>query len=169
MAYSEMVARHAAAAAEDAAAIAAQQAIVDKIDEPRRELERLQTAAASARNREDHERARMEGELRANPGRDVERFKARHARIYERVRNPKPGDRPQAETEVNSLTGASRTTNLDAIERWLALGNVLARQTREIDNLWALDDESQRARLAELRAELSAALIGTALELEASE
>jgi hypothetical protein len=166
--YTAMLGRHASAAAEDERAIAAKQAKVDVIDTPRRELEQAKAQAASARSREDRERAAVEGELRATPGRDVERFKARVDRLFERVRNPKLGDRPQAETETNSVTGAQRTTNLPALQKWLDLGTLLVRLNVEIrDELWRLDDVAQRARLAELRKELDDALTGTALELEA--
>jgi hypothetical protein len=165
-AFDRMLERHAAAAAEDQRLIAAKQAKVDELDKPRRELEEAIREAAGRRHREERERAAAEAELIARPGRDVERYRARVERLYGRLRCPAAGERPEAATEVNSVTGAVRTANVPELQRWLDLGRVLHRQTREIAELWRLTDEGQRTRLAAMRMELNDALEGTPLAAE---
>src|SRR5688500_1015003 len=114
-----MLARHAAAVAEDENGIAAQQAKVDALDAPRRELERLKAEAANRRHREAREVAVAEGELRASLGRDLERFKARVDRLFDQMRAT---NRPQADVEVNDLTDVQRVRNLPEIQKWLDVG-----------------------------------------------
>lgn len=155
-----------AAAAERQRAIAAVQAEVDELEEPRRRLERLTAEHAAAGAREAAELADAMHQVREAPSRELERFEARVERLFARVRQLDP---PQAEIEVNNLTDQRETRNLDAIARHLALGPLLARMRVECrDSLWRLGDEALRARVAELQAELEAAAAGTALEHEAA-
>jgi len=163
--YHAMLVRHEAAAAEDAKERARKQAKVDELDRPRVELAQFDVEAASRRHREERDRAQIEADLRADRGRDLDRFAARVDRIFDRMRLT---TRPHAEPERNAETGRERIRNLPEIQKWLALGPLMVRLNVEIrDDLWKLDPEAQRRRLTALRQELDAALEGTPLASEA--
>jgi hypothetical protein len=104
---------HAAAGAERQRAIAAAQAEVDRIEAPRRRLERLQAEDLAASGRESRDRDHAIHQVREHPSPELTKFSARLARVYERARLTDP---PSMKEEFNRLTDERRVTNLPEIE-----------------------------------------------------
>jgi hypothetical protein len=158
----ELEAEQAAAEAKKQREIAATQAEVDEMDEPRRRLERQKAEATTASLRAARARAALEAELRQAPPRALQRFVARLDRVQDALR---AGGRPQAETKYNAVTETQIVTNTDELERWRLIGPVLSRLHVEArDVLWRLPEAALRERIATLQAELDQALKDTILE-----
>jgi hypothetical protein len=155
--------QHETAVREREKAISEAQAVVDRLMEPHRRLERLKEEAAVAASAEARELACVESELRAAAPRGLSRYLALLDRLFDAIRAERP---PSPEHITDAITGTVvSTTNLVAIQRHLALGGLLLGQRGEIhDHVWKLPTDALTARLAELRAELAAGCEGTCLE-----
>ena len=157
-------ARNAAAAAERARALEQAQRDADAALEPVRRLERLRSESFALGVREERERASVINKLQEEGSRELQRFAVLLERLTERARRQPP---PTPIESINSITGAVTVMNLDAIQKWLQVGPALARARIAVrDELWKLADVALSARIAQLRAELTEALAGTALENE---
>jgi hypothetical protein len=104
--------------------------------------------------RHDRERAELERELYEARPQELKRFEIYVERLHTLLRASSP---PAAIEETNWLDGSRQVKNLDAIERWRALGPLFTRVQAEIRNtLWRLPDHELSERLAVLRRELEA-------------
>lgn len=147
-----------------AAEITKAQAEVDKLEEPRRRLERLQAEDFAAGYKADAERAALENELRGAPPRELARFALLVERVYSRLRASDP---PMMQEEVHRITNERRVVNVEEIERWRALAPLLVRlQIAICDELYKLPSTVLRERIAGLRREFEQAVAGTAFENE---
>jgi len=146
-------AKHAAEGAVRTKAIAAAQAEVDRLDEPRRRLERLRAEEFGAGLAADRDIGVIENELRDPTGwpralrllaRDVARFR-------EMLDQP-----VEIREEHNRVTGARRIVNLKDLEQRQAAAALWVRVNTELrDTLWRLDPSALRARIGEIRQELA--------------
>ena len=145
--------QHAAGSGELQKLIGEAEREVDRLEEPKRRLERLRQEAFNAGLKLDREVAPLENELRDPAGwpralrvlaRDVERFREAWAPLV------------QAHEEINRITGEVRVTNLKDLERRqeaVALGVRMSLEFR--DTLWKLDRAALHARIEEIRGELA--------------
>lgn len=138
------------------------EAEVVALDEPRRRLERLQAERFGLGLRHDRERAEQDRALQEATPREIIRYANLLDRLFDLARVTPP---PSAVEAVNNIVGSRKITNLDDIERHLAVGPLLWRQRGEVHaTLWRLPSAALNARLVELRTELEQAMSGTVFE-----
>jgi len=148
----EVKARHEATGVARSKAIAAAQAEVDRLDEPRRRLERLRAEEYASGLAADREILEVENQLRGFSNwpkalrvfaRDLERFIEAWSQPLE-VRE-----------EHNRVTDQTTITNLKELDQRLEAIALMVRVRLELrDALWKLPPTALNARLAELRLEL---------------
>lgn len=146
-------AKHDAEGAARAKAIAAAQAEVDKLDEPRRRLEQLRADALGAGLAADREIGALENELRNPEGwpRELKRLALDLERFHFAWNEP---IRPLE--EHNRVTGGSTLLNSKDFELQRGAIEVWMRATIELrDRLWGLPPAALHTRIGEIRHELA--------------
>jgi hypothetical protein len=168
-----LLARLESTRARQAEAGAARQRALDKAEAEATKIRAILERPAQLRNeafaagfRETTEVAVMENELRAAKPRELVRFEAHIARLFQVLR---ASPAPTSIEGRNWVTDEKRVLNEDELERHARLGPLFARLHLAIrDELWRLPDSELSARLAALQSELDNAIADTVLEASAT-